>query len=191
MQNSNSASNNERFDTDPLDEALHRASAGRKLVIYERETGLFADWYIALRCEEECYRAQRYQRPLSIAVVEPEHRSETWTVAEQITSALEKRLRKADLPGYLGNARFVLVMPGTDRDDASYVLQRIEGDVAEMQWGVAAFPQDGSNFDQLYDVAARRLDSEAGPGEVDQTRVERVKLPTQFRIDREDPDLRT
>ncbi len=162
MQDSISADNNERADASPFGEASRRVNAGRKLVIYERETGLFAYWYIALRCEEECYRAQRYQRPLSIAVVEPEHTSDTWTVTEQITGALEKRLRKADLPGYLGNARFVLVMPETGQDGALDVLRRIGTDVAEIRWGLAAFPQDGRNFDQLYEIAARRLELEDG-----------------------------
>lgn len=175
MQNSISASNNERSDANPFDEALRRVNADRKLVIYERETSLFAYWYIALRCEEECYRAQRYRRPLSLAVVEPEHTSDTWAVAEQITGALEKCLRRADLPGYLGNARFVLVMPETGEDGALGVLQRIEDDVAEMQWGLAAFPQDGHNFDQLYEIAARRLDSEDGAQGVDQTFLNRVE----------------
>ena len=175
MQNSNSVSYDERSDANPLDEALRRVNAGRKLVIYERETGLFAYWYIALRCEEECYRAQRYRRPLSIAVVEPDQTSDSWAIAEQITGALEKRLRKADLPGYLGNARFVLVMPETDQDGALDVLRRIEEDVTEMRCGLAAFPQDGHNFDQLYEIAARRLAAEDAAHRADQTLFKRVE----------------
>ncbi len=177
MQNSIPASNSERSDSNPFDQALRHVNEGRKLVIYERETGLFAFWYITLRCEEECYRAQRYQRPLSVAVLEPEHAAEAWSVAEQITRALEKRLRKADLPGYLGNARFVLVMPETDQDGALDVLQRIEEDVAEMQWGLAAFPQDGHSFDQLYEIAARRLDSEDAVQRANLTPFKRVDRP--------------
>ena len=191
MQDSISASNNEGSDTNPLDEALRRVNAGRKLVIYERETGLFAYWYIALRCEEECYRAQRYQRPLSIAVVEPEHSSDTWDVTKQITAALEKRLRKADLPGYLGNARFVLVMPETDQDGALDLLRRIEADVAEIQSGLASFPQDGLDFDQLYEIAARRLNSEDGECEVNQTLLKSIERPQVLPKDDEDSDFRT
>ena len=173
MVTSNSASNNERSDSDPVDEALQRVNAGRKLVIYERETGLFAYWYIALRCEEECYRAQRYQRPLSVAVVEPDHTSDSWAIAKEITGALEKRLRKVDLPGYLGNARYVIVMPETGPDDALGVVRCIEEDVVEMQWGLATFPQDGGNFDQLYEVAARRLEVGDGAQRVPPTLLKR------------------
>jgi len=178
MQNPISADNNERANMNPFDEALERVNAGRNLVIYERETGLFAYWYIALRCEEECDRAQHYQRPLSIAVMAPDHTSDTWTIAEQVTGALEKRLRKADLPGYLGNARFVLVMPETGQDDALDVLRRIEDDVAEVQWGLSAFPQDGRNFDQLYEIAARRLDLGDGVQGVTQMLFKRVERPS-------------
>lgn len=191
MQNSISADNNERSDGNPLDEALGRVNAGRKLVIYERETGLFAYWYIALRCEEECYRAQRYQRPLSIAVVEPDQTSDSWTVAEQITRALEKRLRKADLPGYLGNARFVLVMPETDQDGALGVLRRIKEDVAETRWGLAAFPQDGHDFDRLYEIAARRLDVEDATHGADQTPFKRVERPQVSRINQPNAGFHT
>ena len=175
MGSRSSANNN----TKPFEEALRRVNASRKLVIYERETGLFAHWYIALRCEEECYRAQRYQRSLSLAVVEPQPNSDAWSVAEKITGALQQRLRKADLPGYLGNARFVLIMPETDRDGGLDVLRRIEEDVAEIQGGVASFPRDGLNFDQLQEIAVRRLsaDEETRSEEVDPTPFHRIARP--------------
>lgn len=191
MLDANSASSDEGAGTALFDDALQRANAGRKLVIYERETGLFAYWYIALRCEEECYRALRYQRPLSIAIVEPDHASDTWAVAEQITGALEQRLRNVDLPGYLGNARYIIVMPETGQGDALGVLERIEEDVAGIQWGLAAYPRDGANFDQLYEVAARRLEFGDGAQTAPPTIFQRDEQSQPSQIDGQDADFLT
>ena len=59
-----------RQDRLDLERKLTRqVEAGRKLVIYDQETGLLASWYLALRCEEECYRSRRYGRSLSLLVV--------------------------------------------------------------------------------------------------------------------------
>lgn len=140
-----------------LQQAQERVLAGRKLVIYERDTGLFAYWFIALRCEEECYRAIRYDRPLSVAVIEPAPETDTWDATERITKALQEHLRKADLAGYLGNARFVMVLPETDRDGANGFINRLRGFVPDIQGGVSACPEDGGAFQQLYDAAAHGL----------------------------------
>jgi len=160
MGNASSEANDRLFEATPGDEVLRQVNAGRKLVIYERETGLFAHWYIALRCEEECYRAQRYQRPLSLGVIEPSSTGDSWAISEKLAPALQDRLRKADLPGYLGTARYVLIMPETDLEGAEEVIQRIRNDVEDIQGGVASFPHDGLTFDHLYEIAARRLRTE-------------------------------
>ena len=180
MSISSNAADSELPESGPLRETLRQVNAGRKLVIYERTTGLFAHWYIALRCEEECYRAQRYGRPLSIALFEPAADSDAWTVAEDVAPILQDRLRMADLPGYLGNARYILVMPETDLAGAQMAVKRFRKDDPDLQGGVAAFPQDGLTFDQLYDVAARRLASGDGESSF-------AGPPTPFRkVDRPD-----
>src|SRR5437763_15180016 len=42
---------------------------GRRLAIYDHDTGLFAEWYLAMRLDEECSRAGRYSAPLSVILV--------------------------------------------------------------------------------------------------------------------------
>lgn len=144
-----------------IDRALKEVDVGRRLVIYERTTGLFAHWYLALRCDEECYRARRYDRPLSLAVVEPAAGADSWHVSQRITSALQEGLRKADLAAYLGNARYVLLMPETGPASARGLAGRLRRKVPEAQAGISTFPRDGLAFDDLYAVAARRLGSDA------------------------------
>lgn len=178
MGNTGRGQNGRDVMPERLAEAQRRVNAGRRLVIYERTTGLFAQWYIALRCEEECYRAQRYDRPLSIAVLEPDRREDAWDAAERTAATLLDRMRKADLPGYFGNARFVLVMPETARQGAQEVLGRVCKDVPGMVGGVAAFPSDGLTFDQLYEVAVRRIDPANGhETAAEPTPFRRVKRP--------------
>jgi hypothetical protein len=50
-----------------VQKVAEQAEAGRKFVIYERTTGLFAHWYIAMRGEEECNRVARLRREINCA----------------------------------------------------------------------------------------------------------------------------
>ncbi len=147
-----------------LQQARERVEAGRKLVIYERDTGLFAYWFISLRCEEECHRALRFGRPLSVAVIEPALDTEPWAEAtDQITEALQKHLRKVDLAGYLGNGRFVLVLPETDRAGALLFVKRLRAFLPDIQAGAGGCPEDGETFNELYETAAARLPDDERP----------------------------
>ena len=50
------ARNGEPVDLEGL---AKQVEEGRKLAIYDRETGLYAYWYLVLRGEDECARAPR------------------------------------------------------------------------------------------------------------------------------------
>ena len=148
-----------------LQQARERAEAGRKLVIYERETGLFAYWFISLRCEEECHRALRYGRPLSFAVIEPAPDTDSWVEAtDRFTKVLQKHMRKVDLAGYLGNGRFVMVLPETDRAGAVLFVERMRGVMPDVQAGAGGCPEDGEPFSAPYETAVAGLpDGERAP----------------------------
>jgi GGDEF domain-containing protein len=137
--------------------ALRDPGTGRRLVMYERTTGLLAHWYLALRCDEECQRARRYGQTLSLAVIEPQPGVEARQFSDRMPAALRERLRKADLAGYLGNARFVVLMPETGQPNADKLLGRLLRGAPGAQAGVSTFPRDGRTFSSLYAVAARRL----------------------------------
>lgn len=140
-----------------IEKAIQQVEAGRRLAIYERETGLLAHWYIALRCEEECHRAERYERPLTLIVIEPEASSETWKVQDEIADWLGRKLRPADMAAFLGNGRFVVAMPEIGMADALALLARLHLDVAGAETGLASYPQDGSDFEALSGVARSNL----------------------------------
>lgn len=144
-------------DAELLQQAVGRADAGRKLVIYERETGLFAHWYIALRCDEECQRASRYQHNFTLITVEPAPESDAWTVQEAIATWLREHLRTTDLAAYVGNAGYVVLMPETPTAGAEVVAARLRSGVEGAQVGVASSPEDAGDFEQLLAAARNRL----------------------------------
>ncbi len=144
-----------------VDVAEQRADTGRKLVIYERETGAFAHWYVELRCDEECGRANRYERSLTLLLIEPAVGTEPWEVQEKVGAWLKEKLRATDLIGYSGNARFVVVMPETPIDGARVVASRLRLSIEGTDVGLASAPADGGNFDELSAVARADLQANA------------------------------
>ncbi len=140
-----------------IEKAVQQVEAGRRLAIYERETGLLAHWYITLRCEEECHRAERYDRPLTLIVIEPEATAEAWKAQGQLADWLGRKLRPADMAAYFGNGRFVVAMPEIGRAGALALLARLHQDIAGVETGLASFPQDGRDFEALSRVALKNL----------------------------------
>lgn len=68
-----------------------------------------------------------------------------------------------DLAGYLGNGRFVMVLPETDRAGALLFVERVRGFVPDIQAGVSGCPEDGRTFSELYETAAARLPDDERP----------------------------
>jgi len=137
--------------------AAKQVEVGRRLAIYERDTGLLAHWYLELRCDEECYRAERYSRPFSFLVVEPRPGSQEWTISEELREWLAANARKSDIVGYLGNGRYVLLLPEADGERAKELAARIQDAVPSAEVGIACLPQDGRSFAHLLAAAERRL----------------------------------
>lgn len=140
------------------EKASQHAESGRKLVIYERETGLFAHWYIALRCEEECYRAKRYEHEMTVVAIAPAPGiDDPWAVQDYTANWLRRQLRKADLAAYVGNGAYVVLMPQCDTTVAHNVVDRLRTEIEGVEVGVSSYPTDGSDFDELLAAAQRRL----------------------------------
>ncbi len=136
-----------------IGEVMELAAQGRRMAIYDRGTGLYAYWYVQLRAEEEIARAKRGGRPfacLSLWTSSPER-------IEALAIHLRTKLRPYDMPAYLNNGHFVVLLLETDKAGTQTVLNRItaavERDVAA---GCASHPDDGGTFDELLAVAKTR-----------------------------------
>jgi hypothetical protein len=144
-----------------IEKVTEQAETGRRLVIYERETGLFAHWYLALRGEEECIRATRYERSLSLIVIEPLSPENAWGIKDELASWIGHNLRACDVAAYFGNGRYVVIMPETTNDGVAHVNERIRTEIPGVEAVISDFGADGSTYEELYMRASDRLRSEA------------------------------
>ena len=140
-----------------VEKLVEQAEGGRKLAIYDRDTGLFAYWYMTLRGEEECKRAARYERPLTFLIVEPSLESNAWAVQGSIALWLRQQLRAVDVAGHFGNGRFLILMSETDINSAQKTVARLCAEIGDAETALSALPEDGGTFEQLYAVALDRL----------------------------------
>jgi hypothetical protein len=129
----------------------------RRRPTFDRDTGLYANWYFRLRVEEEIARASRYGQPftmLRIAAPTPDGLN-----APRL--AIKGWLREVDFAGDLGDLLAVL-LPNTTRDGAAIVMGRLEGLVPDLQMQLSEYPLDGATLDHLLgDPDWRVTDGEA------------------------------
>lgn len=136
-----------------------QAQAGRRLAIYDRQTGLFAHWYLVLRGEEECARAERYQHKLSLVIIEPScaSRQRAWEVRDKIARWVQSQLRATDIAGYVGNGRFVVLAPEAGEREAQQLRQRIRSHIGDADVAFAVFPDHAPTYELLWRQASARI----------------------------------
>jgi len=141
-------------------------------------TGLYNRRLFAESFEKELNRARRYGLPLGIVILDLHRFKEVNDkyghprgddVLRAAASTLQKALRTSDSAFRIGGDEFALLLPQTDAAQALALGRRIEAVFAEtlrplqlsfsvtMDHGVANFPQDGDQTDQLVRVADERL----------------------------------
>jgi len=141
-------------------------------------TGLYNRRLFAESFEKELNRARRYGLPLGIVILDLHRFKEVNDkyghprgdeVLRAAASTLQKALRTSDSAFRIGGDEFALLLPQTDAAQALALSRRIETVFAEtlrplqlafpvaMDHGVANFPQDGDQSDQLVRIADERL----------------------------------
>ncbi len=141
-------------------------------------TGLYNRRLFAEYFEKELNRARRYGLPLGIVILDLHRFKEVNDkyghprgdeVLRAAAATLQKALRTSDSAFRIGGDEFALLLPQTDAAQALALSRRIETVFAEtlrplqlafsvtMDHGVATFPQDGDQSDQLIHVADERL----------------------------------
>src|SRR5712664_3154386 len=139
--------------------------------LYNRR--LFAETF-----EKELNRARRYSQPLGLVLLDLHRFKEVNDkhghprgdeVLRAAAATLKKALRTSDYAFRIGGDEFALLLPQTDAEQALALARRVETVFLEMvpalqlsvsvsmDHGVATFPQDGEQADQLIRVADERL----------------------------------
>jgi len=141
-------------------------------------TGLYNRRLFSEAFEKELNRARRYGQPLSLVILDLHRFKEVNDkhghprgdeVLRAAAATLKKALRTSDSAFRIGGDEFALLLPQTDPAQALALSRRIGTVFAEsiahfqmgvsvsMDHGVATFPQDGDQADQLIHIADERL----------------------------------
>ncbi len=141
-------------------------------------TGLYNRRLFGEAFEKELNRARRYALPLGLVVLDLHRFKEVNDkhghprgdeVLRAVAATLKSALRTSDSAFRIGGDEFALLLPQTDAAQALALSRRVETVFTEMlrplqlsvsvsmDHGVATFPQDGEQTDQLIRVADERL----------------------------------
>jgi diguanylate cyclase (GGDEF)-like protein len=141
-------------------------------------TGLYNRRLFGESFEKELNRARRYTQPLSLVILDLHRFKEVNDkhghpqgdeVLRATAATLKKALRTSDSAFRIGGDEFALLLPQTDSQQALALSRRVETVFAEMirplqlevtvsmDHGIAIFPQDAEQADQLIRIADERL----------------------------------
>jgi len=141
-------------------------------------TGLYNRRFFNEALEKELNRARRYNLPLALVMLDLHRFKEVndkygHPRGDEVLSAaavtLRKALRTSDTAFRIGGDEFALLLPQTDATQSLALSRRVETVFLEilqplqlavsvsMDHGVANFPQDGEQADQLIRIADERL----------------------------------
>jgi diguanylate cyclase (GGDEF)-like protein len=141
-------------------------------------TGLYNRRLFSESFEKELNRARRYAQPLGLVILDLHRFKEVNDkhghprgdeVLRAAAATLKKALRTSDSAFRIGGDEFALLLPQTDAPQALALSRRVETVFAEMlqplqlavvvsmDHGVAIFPQDAEQADQLVRIADERL----------------------------------
>jgi two-component system, cell cycle response regulator len=153
----------------------------RLLSTSDRLTGLFNRGYFDEQIVAEISRAERYDRPLAVAMIDIDHFKQfndthghaAGDVAlKMIAAAIRRSFRLSDVVARYGGEEFVVVLPETTMDVAVDKMESIRGIVSginiqlpahegsarlTISAGLACLPADGYEVDKLLRAADARL----------------------------------
>ena len=160
---------------------VSRSERLRVLSTHDVLTSLYNRAYFIERLREELLRANRYSRPLAVAVIDLDHFkhvNDEWghhagdAVLREVAQLLRSDMRRTDIVARYGGEEFALIFPETTGVEARLKLDRVRQHLSDAHFdiprvsremsitfsgGVAAAPDDGMDVDQLISLADHRL----------------------------------
>jgi diguanylate cyclase (GGDEF)-like protein len=163
-----------------LNARLHRSL--RALAVTDGLTGLTNHRRLQEILREEVWRARRYERPVSVIMCDVDffkHYNDTFghpqgdELLRRMARVLARSVRATDTVARYGGEEFCIVLPETDRLRAEQMAERLRRAIGKtpfpgrqpdgpmvqktMSFGVASFPQDTDEPDQLVPLADEAL----------------------------------
>ncbi len=153
----------------------------RQLAITDGLTGLYNYRYFKEQLLLELNRARRHNSHVSLFMIDIDHFKQYNDnhghpagdlVLQTIARLLKENVRNIDLAARYGGEEFALVLMETRKDDACRVAEKLRKLIEKHKFefedsqpngkitisaGVATFPEDGQDFDNLVAAADRRL----------------------------------
>jgi diguanylate cyclase (GGDEF)-like protein len=128
---------------------VNRARVLRSFMTRDHLTGLLNHTRLREQLAIEVRRAQRYQRPLTLAMIDIDHFkavNDTYghpagdRVIKSLARLLHQRLRITDVIGRYGGEEFAVILPDTEAHAAMQVLDELRANFARIQHQVAGGP---------------------------------------------------
>lgn len=138
------------------------------MAVTDSLTGLYVRRYFMVRLQEEIYRAERYDKTISVIMADIDRFkdiNDTYghdvgdRALEAISQFLQKNIRDVDIVARYGGEEFVMLIPDADTDAAFSLAERLRGELARFSFdhlvqitislGIATYPTDGTDIDDL------------------------------------------
>jgi diguanylate cyclase (GGDEF)-like protein len=153
----------------------------RRQVVTDHLTHLYNRRYFMNRATEELSRSLENQVPVSVVMVDIDHFKEFNDsfghatgdrVLQAVATALQEALRTTDICARHGGEEFVMLLPATPGENATFVADRVRRKLAGIRYtglglpatanitisaGVATCPRDATSVDSLLELADQAM----------------------------------
>jgi len=170
-----------RIEYEELKKNLEHSDREMKgLNVYDELTELWNRRYTVKKLEEESARCKRYNRPLSVLLIDIDHFSEINRnfgkemgdiVLQKISSIMKQSLRKVDITGRYSGDEFLVILPETPVEKASVVAGKILDGVSKhtfrckgadfkvtLSIGISWYPRFGrEDYEEMLSSAGKAL----------------------------------
>ena len=153
----------------------------RQLAITDGLTGLYNHRYLKEHLRQELQRAGRHNLNASVVMIDIDHFkkfNDTFghpagdVLLKKLADLLRENIRKIDIAARYGGEEFCLVLIETNKEAATIVAEKVRRLIGSYQFqrkesstyvsvtisvGIATFPTDAKDMDEIIEVADKRL----------------------------------